>query len=234
MARYYRVADMYGTFNDPNNWSLESGGEGGAGVPGTGDVACFDENSFSEITYTEVYVEIISVPNYDQIITSPDISCSFDLTGCTKNLFLRIQTGASLSLESDLIGLYNLSSFGGNFYSNGYDIKVLSLEWEESSTIDVSGSEITIEGTLEEGCSMAIYGNATLINEGTTFILNSWSMGDVMIFGVVIKNLIINLLNPSGDADTLFWFGGADDDDYLAVIDNLTINGNGHISKGGE
>lgn len=231
MTRFYWVSHAWNTFNDPDNWSLESGGEGGAGVPGTGDIACFDANSFVDIVYPEAFVEIISTPNPDQTITSPDISCSFDLTSCEKKLYLWIREGASLSLESDLIGLYNLRSFGGSFYSNGHSIFVSSFVMEEG-VVNVSGSEITIEGAIDDGCDMGILKIDTFINTGTVFTINSLSYCYLAIVDAVLENITINFLGVNPDA--LFWFIGDDEDEYLGVINNLTVNGDGYFGIGGD
>lgn len=44
---YYWVGNT-GRIDDPAHYSLESGGEGGAGVPGEGDYGVIDENSFTK------------------------------------------------------------------------------------------------------------------------------------------------------------------------------------------
>ena len=45
MADRYFVGDTDSDWNDASNWAATSGGAGGAGVPGSGDVAIFDGNS---------------------------------------------------------------------------------------------------------------------------------------------------------------------------------------------
>lgn len=65
MANRFWVPGGSGYFNNTNNWSLTSGGSGGASVPTAGNVAVFDENSWAALSYTvNVDIDVLCDVNF--------------------------------------------------------------------------------------------------------------------------------------------------------------------------
>lgn len=85
-STYYWVGNS-GNWNDPQHWSIQPGGAGGAGVPGVNDDVVFDNYSFNKPRQTVVLPSVVNIRHFTWNTTQhkPTLSAfapvNFEITG---------------------------------------------------------------------------------------------------------------------------------------------------------
>jgi len=103
MADRYFVCAANGIWNTTANWSTESGGSGGASIPGSDDRAIFDDNSGSCYIRSDVNVDIIDMKsNY----------------------------GASIIYESGVLSVNTIYLLGGELDLQDHDLTFTEIYFE--------------------------------------------------------------------------------------------------------
>jgi hypothetical protein len=151
------VAGSAGTWNVAANWSTESGGAGGAGVPGTSHIAIFDDGGTGNCALagnTTTGTIVLSdgyTGTFQQGAHALALSGSFHQRAGTfaggnaaitvnGNFFFTLEGGIFTS-TSDSLTLYNYTrTSDATFHHNNGTVKLTTGDFG-STTIDVPGSE---------------------------------------------------------------------------------------------
>jgi len=171
--RYWVGLTNPDNWNDANNWSANSGGMGGAGVPGTGDTAIFDGGNtyWCQIDISSTVASVIFYSTYTATVS--------------------INSGKSLTTS----GSFKIA--GGTFNTNGQLLEVGSYTQTGgvfnagSSAITCDGNFSITEGTFNAGSSTLILdatnGNGTFTGGGYAFnnvifqsvsaMVRTWTLG---------------------------------------------------------
>ncbi|GAB4248440.1 MAG: hypothetical protein Kow0079_00520 [Vicingaceae bacterium] len=212
-TNYYWVGNS-GNWNDPNHWSLTSGGQGGAGIPGENDDAIFNKQSFTENNpivsingYYKLHALKISSTVYYFTLngnssSTLEINGDIDVNGYFKNEFagsikisgsknsihqLNFGYGlwkANIHLESK--GIYN---FTGPIVANNNDIYFISGQ------MNLNQNDIICNQFISSG------NQSRKINaNGSTFtVFNSWDLNPSHLT-YNFSNTKIYLHNPDKNA----------------------------------
>ena len=222
-----------GDWNNPANWSLNTGGEPANRVPTASDVVVFDDNSFEGIANTEQFTVSFSqseeVAQFRWFATRQG---AFEMGGNT------LTTQGNLVVLSNQVSLNN-----GTFLLNGGGNKVINLESPAaSSDVVVNGdgnTSFTIIGDFEanslqlnnsavdiNGVNLKV-GNLA-VNESQVSVANSMLTlsGAFEIEGTTASVAWTNsdITIPEGGSATLD-IGLTNLDANLTVAGGLTING---------
>lgn len=175
-------------WNDASNWSLSSGGSGGAGVPNASSIAVFDRNSRVRITQEEVNVGAIHVVNNSNTTIYTDIELEYVTLrlNSTTGYALWVDEGAFLKDSSgiDLMdAFFNMvflphtqalidGTWMFDALPNPGDDFPLSIAHFEVPNSNVYTNRIDINGTLHYSRNCAIIDQASM---GTYVFFNSGS-----------------------------------------------------------
>src|SRR5690606_11054064 len=175
-------------WNDASNWSLSSGGSGGAGVPNASSIAVFDRNSRVRITQEEVNVGAIHVVNNSNTTIYTDIELEYVTLrlNSTTGYALWVEEGAFLKDSSgiDLMdAFFNMvflphtqalidGTWMFDALPNPGDDFPLSIAHFEVPNSNVYTNRIDINGTLHYSRNCAIIDQASM---GTYVFFNSGS-----------------------------------------------------------
>ncbi len=128
-ADRFWIAGAASNWNDANNWASSSGGAGGAGIPGSGDVAIFDGSGLGDcnidvnvdvqgISIRSGYVNTVSQNSFTiDIGTSGFVQADGNFSGGTARILISQGTytlsGGAFTSTSDTIEISG--TYGGNF-----------------------------------------------------------------------------------------------------------------------
>lgn len=130
MSDRYFVGDTDNDWNDTNNWSSNSGGIGGAGVPNSGDKAIFDSNSPNCVVDS----------GYNPEINALELTSGFGNTLDFNDQNIIINATSSMSGGTLNLGAGAFTIKGSWTYSGGTINR-------ETSTV-ILASELTITGSM--------------------------------------------------------------------------------------
>jgi hypothetical protein len=229
--RYWRalIRNIEGQtlFSNPANWSLTSGGVGGASVPSIGDIAHFDNNSHysGNRGWCGCSIDI-------------EVLCTIDVNMTNYScLAVDIIDGGILSLQEDLIFNAPESQLAisgtGIFRTNNYNVTISSAIYcYENSVVSLGTSTITL-GNPDyipiHGYSwteFSCYDNATVDASQSTIILKVLgSNGTLDVFDDrIIGNLqVIMYTDPYNNQNTELYVCGNSSYKSLSIVGNGTV-----------
>lgn len=181
MATYYWVSGGNGLWSSSSNWSLSSGGTGGAGVPSTSDTAVFDGNSPNVTLNTSPTIGVLNASAFDSKIFN-FVTYSITLTGSgtvlsgnyymilkcstgyTPTIYLTNPTNAALRTEwfalgwvNDIIG-HEISTAANIVFPSGTYALTLSGLFQDVDFMTNSYSGVVNFGTNGATDSCSFYG----------------------------------------------------------------------------
>jgi hypothetical protein len=213
----YWVGPTSGTpyFDDTANWSLTSGGTGGASVPTTGQTGVFDLTSGSR----PVYIRTAVLCNLNTI------------TGGNSHEF-RVQTSGSLSLKEDLHCSYIITTGTGTITTNNYDVYVssyISLDNDDSafgtSTISMSAATyFSCPYAIDfSGCDLEIVFDSSGFSYNGTLTFKTVSLsGDCSNASMVSGS--ITIADASGLTIAGSTSGGLELNDFETIMASGTVS----------
>ncbi|MCX7590339.1 MAG: hypothetical protein N2255_01795 [Kiritimatiellae bacterium] len=182
-ATYYYVASN-GDWDTAANWSLTSGGPGGAGIPVTGDTAIFDGNSGNCTCDANVTV--------DQLVMTSTYASVLDLGG--RNLRINYAAGAGkIQIEGGEIklGSGTHSIYGDWIYTAG-------TITPQTSTVAFFGYRTTTALPIPATEKTQVYGDFTLYNMRIAMENPSTGRFFTDIYGTIIVNGTLTIDGSAG------------------------------------
>lgn len=185
---YYWIGNS-GNWNDPQNWSLSSGGAPANQVPNTDGRAIVDENSFSEAGQT--------------IALTADASCA-SLTWLAKSAASVSLNNHTLSIDGNFVvssGAFSISTAGQiELLGAGTQQNQLNLNNNDLSkaTININstaGAVWTVNGSINAGAIIVQQGG--LIARNTTLSLSKFNAISTGAKEIDISNSVISGLTES-------------------------------------
>jgi hypothetical protein len=229
---YYWVAPSGAQlWNDPQNWSLTSGGSGGAGVPGLGDDAFFDSNGagdcFVDITGLEV----------ESLTFEPGYSGLIDLGSTTLSTqqIVNFQTPMQNGVIRVLGGRIQIQTSNLAIELNGItdDLNLLS-NTIQNANLTITGATLnSVTGnTFTSTIDFRRAGPGVLVFESNSFqdvtLRNQNNVGNIITQGNESYNTLY-AYNEANSSMDLAYAGGATTLNNQIVLVNTQ---NGTISMG--
>lgn len=210
-ANYYYVGTLVTLgrrWNNTNAWSTTSGGAGGAGIPGNGDIAIFD-NGVNRQCLIDVNVDVagISITNYANTITQGDYTVTVGSSGfsqasgtftssgydITVNGAFSVSGGTFTSTSGTLTVLGNYTFSGGTFNHNSGTVKFKSGNGFTSSTY--TGNPTLYNLTIE---TVTSYSKTGTIASGNTITVNN----NLLLTGPTGVRLLTGSIDAKGNITT--------------------------------
>lgn len=206
MATYYWVGGS-GTWNNANaaNWSLTTGGTGGAGVPTNVDTVNFDANSGTSATVTVAS----TATALNVTINKSDINLSLSGNVTLANASVLTLTTGTITLNNNILTVAVISSPNGSARTIAFgtgSINVIGV----NTTIANLGTTVTYSGTPVVNCT----GNGTTGTRSVTLgaygvSLNVTAGTDTFSMGNLNGYLNVDFTGFSGTlANTPIYFKG--------------------------
>ena len=233
-ANRYWVGSLFSNWNNILDWSTTSGGLPGASVPGSGDVAIFDNNStvsctidaavtISGITVNAGYTGAISQGANTITVSGAATFSGGSFTGGTANFTvsgLFSLSGTAFTSTSGILELRSSAAFtSGSFAHN-------------NGTVRFNGSgAVSITGTSPSLYKLEFVGNGTtytLSSTGSIAVANSLNLT-----GSLFYNLATGSINVTGDINSTNTATGCGGDATVSIVGTGTENYNGSGVAGG-
>ena len=222
MATYYWVGGS-GTWDSSSttNWSLTSGGSGGAGVPTSVDNVRFDSASGSSANT----VTIVTGAVCNDFLYSAAALIGFNGAGNTLSVYrvFRILVNPPTgTFNVDTLFMYISTATGSSFISTA-PVKNLTLQntFGAQATLSVS-SDITCDTFYNIGASV-VPSAAYAIN--CKKCLNEGSGAYAKVLGSASFNLTINITPTAGTSFSCTWTGASD------AMTNVFVNISGGVAS---
>lgn len=124
-----------GTWNnsDTTHWSETSGGTGGASIPGAGEYAIFDNNSFTAVSAIAIYCDVL---------------CHIIVEEANYPITFTLHDGGRISLQEDLSNMFHINVWeSAEFYTNNFNVTMSGwFTATGTATVDFGTSTITVTG----------------------------------------------------------------------------------------
>jgi hypothetical protein len=235
----YWIANTPGNWNDIANWSTSSGGSAGASVPGSGNVAIFNNSANGNCTLDIApTVGGITISGFTGII---DLS-GFDLTTTGTNTFTSgtiSNTGAaaSVALNSAGTSTFNGTTFNANVTGSSGRIYFSGSVFNGSVALAKSGTNTdsgTGGNTFNSTVTLTNSNTGSLQLAGTnpdifqsTLTLNVDNTGDISLARVAAANQFNDNITINYNSTGNVLFGAGNGTSTLASTKTITVAGYG-------
>ena len=233
-ANRYWVASAFSNWNNTQNWSTTSGGSAGASVPGSGDVAIFDNNStvsctidatvnVSSITVNSGYTGAIAQGSNAITVSGAATFSSGTFTGGTANVTVSgvfTLAGTAFTSTSGILELRSNAAFSSGSFAHN------------NGTVRFNGSgSVSITGTSPSLYTLEFVGNActyTLSSVGSIAVVNSLNLT-----GSLFYTLLTGSISVTGDINSSNTATGCGGDATVSIVGTGTENFSGSSVAGG-
>ena len=177
-----------GNWNDASNWSEESNGTGGVGIPSLHDNVFFDEYSFSGTGQT---VTVIGDATNDAYCRN------MDWTGVAGNhKIVALNTSQKLNIYGSLVLAEGMVwDFGGEVYFKGEDTMKSSYDITTAGQSFKRGVFFQGNGTYELNDDFTINGNYSVVLDNGVLILNNITLTAWRFLSTATSSRTLNLGN---------------------------------------
>jgi len=167
--RYWVVAILPGNWNSAGNWSATSGGLGGAGVPGPGDVAIFDGG----------------------LLGLESGNCTINAPVSVSGITVSAGYGGTISQGANTIAVSGAASFAGGTFAGG------SVAITIGGTFTIAGTAFTsTSATMTLNGNAALTSGSFAHNNGTVAFTGSGLQTITAPGGETFYNFILNNSGP--------------------------------------
>jgi formylmethanofuran dehydrogenase subunit C len=192
-APRYWIAAGAGNWNDPANWSVFSGGSGGASVPGSGDFVTFDGNGLGNCT-------INAAVNIQGIVINPTYSGTI-----TQNAGITVTVGSS-----------GYTQGGGVFAGGDATIDLNGEFYLAGGTFTSTSGTLFIGGTFNTNTNLITFSAGTFNHNNGTVRLDpdyntcAQRTGTVSIgSAITFNNFQVDVDNIGGCSESIMLVSGA-------------------------
>ena len=195
-TNYYWVGGT-GNYNDASNWSLTTGGAGGAGVPTANDNVFFDANSFSAAG------QVVTVIGDASNIARAN---NMNWTGATNNPELAGASSQSLYIHGSMTLISDMSyTFAGPVYfaatTTEQTITTAGILLDNNSVyFDGVGGEWTLQDSLNTGSQTLYHENGSLITNNNPLTVSTFRSNNQNTRALTLGSSVMTITSTSSSA----------------------------------
>src|SRR5579871_878407 len=201
-ATYYWIASSSGNWSNPANWSLSSGGAGGAGIPGAGDAVTFDgvggRNGNCAVDFSPVSVTSFTISGY-----TGSVSISGTLTTVSASVTSGGVSGGSLILNGGTATFSN-SSLSSALSGSCTVFSLTNVNPTGTVSITTTGSSTSVisSATFSQNVSLTNSGSGVIqlttnTYNGSSVTWTTTSTGSIANTGSEVYNCAFTINNNS-------------------------------------
>ncbi|KYP15699.1 T9SS type A sorting domain-containing protein [Flavihumibacter sp. CACIAM 22H1] len=226
-SKYWVAPGASGNWSNAANWSLTSGGAGGAGAPIAGQIAVFNGASLANCQ--------LDLPS----ITVTALTVAAGYTGTispagTTNMTIRFD----VNISSGTVILPAVSSVGGIYTQNGGTFTTGATSGSFANIVNINNGTLNVNGTVSFANNINIPTAAGVLNTGTSTVVLEGTGGTLINNNgaapgtTTFYNLTINKTSAVANAVA---FGTADQvivQNDLTLIDGAIAASTGNLQVG--